>query len=137
MWARIEGNKVREVINFDPTDRFHPSLVWVECPVEVKEGYTYDGINFIPPPKKTLDEVKKNRLNYIRIKAQNYILSVYPLWYQSNVANGIYPVLVADKVKSDIASVIVASNIAEDSVSIATTINEVNAIEPVFPVIGG
>lgn len=137
MWARIENNKVKEVINFDPTDKFHPSLVWVGCPDGVKEGHTYDGVNFIPPPQKTLDEVKLDRLNYIRTKAQNYILSVYPLWYQSNVANGIYPVLVAEKVKSDIASVIVASNIAEDSVSIATTIDEVNAMEPVFPVIGG
>lgn len=137
MWARIENNKVKEVIGFDPTDKFHPSLVWVGCPDGIKEGYTYDGVNFTPPPEKTLDEVKKDRLNHIRTEAQDIILKVYPLWYQSNVSNGIYPISVADKMNSDIASIIEVSNTAEDKVDSATTIDEVNAVEPIFPVIGG
>ena len=45
-WARIEleNNRwiVRETINFDPLGNFHPSLVWVECPLVVGQGWTYD-----------------------------------------------------------------------------------------------
>ena len=32
-WARVdEQNVIQEIIDFDPTDRFHPDLIWVEVP---------------------------------------------------------------------------------------------------------
>ncbi|KEA54153.1 phage domain protein [Mangrovibacter sp. MFB070] len=48
-WARIENNEVVELTDIDPTERFHPSLIWVECPAEVLQGYTYDGTEFHAP----------------------------------------------------------------------------------------
>ncbi len=51
LWARIEDNQVREITDIDPEGRFHPSLIWVECPEGTKEGYSYDGENFYPPEK--------------------------------------------------------------------------------------
>lgn len=48
IWARIENGVVMELTDIDPEGRFHPSLVWVECPDEVVPGYLYDG-EFSPP----------------------------------------------------------------------------------------
>lgn len=49
-WARIENNKVMETTDLDPNGRFHPSLVWVECPDDVTFAYSYDGSAFSAPP---------------------------------------------------------------------------------------
>lgn len=52
LFARLEGNRVVEVAEFDATleafrKRFHPSLVWVEVDHTVREGMTYaDGMFF-------------------------------------------------------------------------------------------
>ena len=51
-WSRIENNAVMETTDIDPTDRFHPSLVWVECPDYVQPGYLYDGNVFIEPEEE-------------------------------------------------------------------------------------
>jgi hypothetical protein len=42
MWARLEDNIVREVIDFDPDGIFHESLVWVACTNEVIENDIYN-----------------------------------------------------------------------------------------------
>lgn len=50
MWARIEGDRVVEITDIDPTGRYHPSLVWVrvsDSSVQVGWGYV-DGA-FIAP----------------------------------------------------------------------------------------
>lgn len=49
MWARIENNEVMEITDIDPAGRFHPSLIWVECPADIKQGYSFDGESFMPP----------------------------------------------------------------------------------------
>lgn len=49
MWARLENNVVMELTDIDPEGRFHPSLIWVECPEDTQYGYIYDGTNFYPP----------------------------------------------------------------------------------------
>lgn len=49
MWGRIENNAVVETTDIDPSGRFHPSLVWVECPDYVQPGYIYDGNSFTLP----------------------------------------------------------------------------------------
>ncbi|STC91375.1 Uncharacterised protein [Edwardsiella hoshinae] len=49
MWAFVLNNKVIEVTDIDPAGRFHPSLVWVECPDYVQPGYLYDGNDFTLP----------------------------------------------------------------------------------------
>lgn len=53
MWARIENNAVMELTDIDPTDRFHPSLIWVECPADIQQGYTYSNGEFTPPQETT------------------------------------------------------------------------------------
>lgn len=45
MWARIENNIVREIINVDPSGRYSPSLTWVPCSDTIKQGYIYDPVN--------------------------------------------------------------------------------------------
>ena len=59
MWARIEGGRVRELIDQDPTDRFHPSIVWRPCGALVEVGDTHDGTDFGPPPAPTAEEVQR------------------------------------------------------------------------------
>jgi len=49
-WARIQDGVAREIINFDPLGRFHPSLTWVKCDETVKERMLYDGKQFLPEP---------------------------------------------------------------------------------------
>lgn len=53
MWARIENNAVMELTDIDPTDRFHPSLIWVECPADTQQGYIYSNGEFSQPPEAT------------------------------------------------------------------------------------
>lgn len=48
-WARIENSTVMEITDIDPVGRFHPSLIWVECPEEVGQHWTYDGNTFSAP----------------------------------------------------------------------------------------
>jgi hypothetical protein len=49
MWARIEDNIVQEIITFDPTGKFHTSIVFIACGTDVKAGYTYNGSDFSAP----------------------------------------------------------------------------------------
>ena len=47
--ARIENGIVREILTADPFPPFHPSLVWVECESDVREGWTWNGSLFAEP----------------------------------------------------------------------------------------
>lgn len=49
-WARIENNRVMETTDVDPSGRFHPSLVWVQCSDEVESGFIYVNNVFEAPP---------------------------------------------------------------------------------------
>lgn len=53
-WARIENNAVMEVTTIDPEGRFHSDLIWVSCPEEVDQRWTYDGNEFLAPPPSEL-----------------------------------------------------------------------------------
>lgn len=52
MWARLnEDGVVAEIINFDPSGKFHPSIQFVECGDDVIIGDQYsDGVFFKPEP---------------------------------------------------------------------------------------
>lgn len=60
MWARIESNTVNELTAIDPEGRYHPSLIWVKCPEDVRQGWTYSDGVFSPPASAavTLEQVK-------------------------------------------------------------------------------
>lgn len=49
-WAHIRDGVVVEVTDVDPKGRFHPDFLWVECPDEVDQFYSFDGKDFTPPP---------------------------------------------------------------------------------------
>lgn len=49
MWALIEDGTVRELTAEDPAGRFHPSLVWVACPVSTVTGDAYGNGAFATP----------------------------------------------------------------------------------------
>lgn len=60
-YARIENGEVKEIGEFPFIEgRFHPSLVWVECPAWVNERHLYSNGTFsIPPaPEPTQEEIK-------------------------------------------------------------------------------
>lgn len=48
-YARIEDGVAAEVIGYDPTNLYHPSLIWVACPDTVAQGWQYDGTGWTPP----------------------------------------------------------------------------------------
>ena len=50
-WARIENDEVREIVTHDPKGLYHPDLIFVECPDEVKERWTYTDGRFSAPPE--------------------------------------------------------------------------------------
>jgi len=49
MWARIENGTVAELADIDPVGRYHPSLNWIACSLDVKPGWLYDGVTFSQP----------------------------------------------------------------------------------------
>lgn len=53
MYARIENGIVAEIIDFDPSGKFHSSLLWVECDNSVGVGYSYLDDVFSPPIPET------------------------------------------------------------------------------------
>lgn len=45
VWARIENDSVAELTDIDPDGRFHSSLHWVACPLDVKPGWMAESSN--------------------------------------------------------------------------------------------
>lgn len=82
-----------------------------------------------------LVETKMIKKKSINADAQNIIFTKYPLWVQSNCANGVYPVLFVSQMKTDISAVIAASNIATDAITAAIDESSVDAVNPIWPVI--
>jgi hypothetical protein len=66
-YARIESQQVAEIIiapeGIDITRMFPADIVaaCVSCPAEVREGWSYDGAAFSPPPPPTEAELKAQR----------------------------------------------------------------------------
>lgn len=95
MWARIENrdgkSTAAEIIDFDPTDKFHSDLQWVEIPlgVDVKEGYIYDsGANtFSPPPSPPSSTVEIDILDAVpnRVFVKVYISKLNELRSKMNL----------------------------------------------------
>ena len=73
------------------------------------------------------------KLAEIRAEAQDVIYADYPIWYQTNVADGTYGSDVGDPMKTHKANIIVESNRCEDAIEAATTLAAVRAVEPTWP----
>jgi hypothetical protein len=50
MWARIESAMVVETTDVDPSERFHPDLVWQACPMDTRPGWILEEGEFLSPP---------------------------------------------------------------------------------------
>lgn len=49
MWARMECNTVKELIGFNPIGKYHPNLIFEECPEDTKEGDVLEDGTFKTP----------------------------------------------------------------------------------------
>lgn len=66
-WARIENDRVAEIINHDPRGLYHESLVFVECDESTKQNMAYRDGNFkeyVKTAKEQKDEIL-NELLYL------------------------------------------------------------------------
>ncbi|WP_092454183.1 phage tail assembly chaperone [Pseudomonas sp. NFACC45] len=63
MWARIENGTVVETTDVDPTERFHPDLLWRACPEDVRPNWTLtDGEFSLPPAVSTSEQADIERV---------------------------------------------------------------------------
>ena len=90
------------------------------------DAAAYDAAEF-------LEWLRAEFMATIRTAAQEWIVSVYPLWHQANVAMGIYPAEVGQAAKDWIASVIAESNRCEDLAYAAEGHAGIVAITPNWP----
>jgi len=79
------------------------------------------------------DSNRLKKQESIRGEAQTLILAKYPLWYQMDCSLGIYPDDVTSEMVDRISSVIAASNTAEAAVDAATTLTDIQLVEPIWP----
>ncbi|WP_092346717.1 MULTISPECIES: phage tail assembly chaperone [unclassified Pseudomonas] len=49
MWARIENGTVVEITDVDPTERFHPDLMWRACSKDVRPDWILMDSEFSQP----------------------------------------------------------------------------------------
>lgn len=42
MWAHVVNGLVADVTNVDPSDRYHPDLVWLPCSEDTKPGWLFE-----------------------------------------------------------------------------------------------
>lgn len=98
-------------------------------------GQAGDYIETVSTAAENLAETKNSAIKGINAEAQTRILAKYPLWVQTNCANGIYSTAVSDQMKADIAAVITAANTATDAVTAAIDEAGITAIMVAWPVI--
>lgn len=60
-WARIENDKVMEIIDFDPKGRYHPDIEkqFVECDDTAEQHYEYKNKKFSKPVSPIIVEQPK------------------------------------------------------------------------------
>jgi len=81
--ARIENNKVMEIIDANPFPPFHLNLKWAECDLTVKPGWSYDGSVFSPPSDtdpERLAHAKRVKINHAKHEAIRRIQLQVPEW---------------------------------------------------------
>lgn len=86
MWFRLENSVVVEISNVDPSERFHPSLIWVESNEEVTIGQTFRDGDFIPTDVNNLDTLKSSLLSEIKSKEIAVLFSGAPFRASQHIA---------------------------------------------------
>lgn len=87
----------------------------------------------ITDPYKTFDENKTDRYNGTNTECDSYILEQYPILIQLSMASKIYPESVTTPYRLFVADCIEASNNARGLILLATTQEELDAINPTWP----
>lgn len=65
-FAQIVNNKVVNIVNEDPTGKFHSSLIWIPCTEETSIGDTYNVIDDVfTKPIVSIDVEKRNLINRV------------------------------------------------------------------------
>lgn len=113
-------------------DTNYPSAWFQDAENRAAMGITEEPDPVVIVPLATL---QAQRIASINSEAQTRIIAKYPLWVQSNCANGIYPAAFATQMRADIAAVIEATNTANAAASVAVDEAGVNAVTVAWPVI--
>jgi len=61
-WARISDNTVLEIIDHNPSGKYHNSIQWVQCGDDVKINWTYTNSTFSSPSTDRYIELERNLL---------------------------------------------------------------------------
>lgn len=72
-FARIENNKVVELLSAESLPEFHPSLVWEECGEGVEVGWSFDDGTFTAPAVPTQDQLIAAASEDVRLALQKAI----------------------------------------------------------------
>lgn len=75
---------------------------------------------------------REEKQGKVKAECKNYILSLYPLEIQSSVSLGLYPVETGDEVRDIISLNIEEENRVFDDLELATTVEEIEAINPTW-----
>jgi len=85
--------------------------------------------------ERPLADVQAESMRRVRDEARDAIESAYPDWYQRNIGMGLETdESAAQRCRDFIAAVRIASNAAEDAIGAATTVTDVVAVTPNWPV---
>jgi len=128
--ARIENNRVAEILTADPFPPFHPDLVWIECDATVKEGWDYDGTNFTAPPGPTVAEAQAAALVRLKASARAYLeQGGWDDIRRENANDDFYsPQSINDAWRTDRGLVVDVCNGYEDAIDLAADAAAVDAI---------
>lgn len=110
-FARIENDKVVELLKADELPEFHPSLRWVECPAQTAVGWVFDGTSCLPPAidipsekVKVWDAIKamrdQRKAGGVKVK-----VGAANKWFHSDVASRIQQmslVMMGDGIPADL-----------------------------------
>jgi hypothetical protein len=90
MWARIDNFLVEEITEIDPSERFHPSIQWVECSIDTQTGWHFDGEHCIAPPEENLSGLaarKRFSIETARKDAESEGVAVHGIRYAGDPGN--------------------------------------------------
>lgn len=81
-FAQIINNKVVNIVNEDPTGKYHESLIWIPCTEETSIGDTYNVIDGVfAKPITSIDAEKRSllqRLNQVYQSRMNILCIDFP-----------------------------------------------------------
>ena len=72
--ARIDDGRVAEILSADPFPEFHPALVWVDAPPDMRPGWWYTDGQFTDHDPE-IENVRASKLAELSAACEAFILS--------------------------------------------------------------